>query len=103
MAATTAIAERIDTALRALLAEVDDLPSVAAGWDALSEGNRASFALGWDHLMSDYLTEVAERFATGELSSPHAGQYRALVAKLRAALPFIERLNLCRPPAELPD
>ena len=58
MAAPTAITSRIDRSLRALLAEVQDLPRTAEEWDALPDGERAAIALDWDHLLADYLVEL---------------------------------------------
>lgn len=101
MATTTSIAERIDVGLRAVLAEVEDLPTVAEEWAALSDANRASIALDWAHLMADFLPELEEAFRADEMTPEQQTRYQTLRQKLSAALPIIERLRLYRPPVPL--
>lgn len=97
MATTTEIARRIDTYLRVLQAEVDDLPNVAREWDEWTEANRASFALDWAHLMADYLTQLDDYCRSGDLSLDQGRRYQALSESLQSQLPTIERLDLYRP------
>lgn len=101
MAATTAVAEHIDSGLRVLLADVDDLSNVAAEWDDWPDGERASFCLRWDHLMATYLTELDQRYRSGEMDDGQRAAYQALLRKLDRALPLVEQLNLYRPPMSL--
>jgi hypothetical protein len=97
MVATAAVGTRIERGLRALLAEVAELPAVAAAWNAWSELERVDFSLEWDHLMADTLTELDEG-ARGPLMTPeqHA-RYDQLRHALEHALPLIDRLGLYRP------
>ncbi|MBI4492881.1 MAG: hypothetical protein HY690_08830 [Chloroflexi bacterium] len=101
MATKTDVSSRIERSLIATLAEVEDLPALATEWDTLAEGVRASLSLEWDHLMADYLTELDEYFRAGQMTSDQPTRYRALLCKLKAALPIIEQLNLYRPPVAL--
>jgi hypothetical protein len=101
MATTTGIAERIEVGLRAVLAEVEDLPTVGEDWATLPDGNRASIALDWAHLMADYFPELEEAYRSDEMTLEQRSRYRTLRAKLRAASPMIERLRLYRPPVPL--
>jgi hypothetical protein len=101
MVTTTGIAERIDVALRAVLAEVDDLSAVAEEWATLPDGTRASVALDWAHLMADYLPDLDRAFRSDEMTPEQRASYRTLLRKLKAALPIVERLRLFRPTASL--
>ena len=58
MAATPALATRINREFDALLAELRDLPTVAQEWDGLPDSVRASVGLEWDHLLLDVLRNV---------------------------------------------
>ncbi len=101
MAAPTAIVSRIDTYLDALVAEVADLPNVAAEWDHLASTERASIALDWDHLMASYLCELDEHYRSGSMTLEQRARYRDLLGKLDNALPTIERLDFMRPSVSL--
>lgn len=78
-----------------------DLPEVAAQWDSLSDAERVSWSLDWDHTMADQLGELAAMYGRGSLSEEHAVAYRQLLQQLKRALPTIRRLNLYRPPVPL--
>lgn len=97
--ATRAEAERrIDLTLEALERCAADLPQVAAEWNELPDGERASWGLDWAHLMADYLPELAEYVRSGQLSLDRQERYRDLKRKLKEALPLIGKLKLARPP-----
>ncbi|MBI3979721.1 MAG: hypothetical protein HY331_16190 [Chloroflexi bacterium] len=101
MATTTRIDKRIERSLHAVTAETDDLPTVAAEWASLSDGERAAVSLDWDHLMADYLTELDEYYRSGEMTLIQQVRYRELLRKLKEALPIITRLNFYPPPVSL--
>ena len=101
MATTTEISGRIERRLRALLAEVEDLPNVSAEWDQWSEGNQVSYSLDWDHLMADYLTELDGYYRAGDMTPDQQARYYELLRKLEANLPIIRCLNLFPPPIPL--
>lgn len=97
MVATPAVTARIDRGLRSLLAEVEDLPSLAVEWEQLPESERASVALDWDHLLASYLNELDHAYRTGEMTADQQARYRALLGRLRDAKPLLERLDFFRP------
>lgn len=97
MVATPAVAVRIDRSLRSLLAEVEDLPSLATEWDRLPEGERVSIALDWDHLLASYLTELDHAYRAGEMTADQRVRYQTLLRKLRDAGPLMARLDFPRP------
>jgi hypothetical protein len=84
-----------------LFAEVNDLPSVAAEWNALPAPTRASVALDWDHLLADYLVELEEHRRAGALSAAQAERYEELRHRLQTALPIIRRLGFAPVPVPL--
>ena len=101
MAAQTELNERIDSQLRAVRLTAADLPEVAAEWDRLADGERASWSLEWDHLIADYLTDLDECERAGHMTAEQHIDYRDLLGVLEQMLPIIERLNLYRPPVSL--
>lgn len=101
MATTTEVTARVDRGLRSLLTEVADLPNLAAEWERLSDGERASIALDWDHLMATYLPELDRLYRSHEMNVEQQARYRTLLHTLHDALPIIERLALFRPPVAL--
>ncbi len=103
MAATTKLSTNLDRTLYGLAAELRDLPELAAEWDNLSDSQRVTTALDWDHLMASYLTEVEQAYRAGELTDEQRERYRLLRRQLREALPLFEQLNLFRPTVPLED
>jgi hypothetical protein len=101
MVATPEVAARIERKLRAIAAEVDDLPNVEAEWETLPDWNQASIAIEWAHLMADYLTELDELNRDRSMSDDQQLRYCAMLHALAAAMPIIERLDLYRPPIPL--
>ena len=101
MATQAVIATRIERSLHALLAEAEDLPCTAEEWDQLADGERASVSLDWAHLMADYLTELDQYYRAGTMTPDQQVRYRAVLCKLKAVLPIIERLDFYRPPVSL--
>ncbi len=101
MAAPTEVAERIESGLHALIAEVEWLPHAAAEWASFSDLNRVSFSLDWDHLLTDYLTELERYYRSGSMTAEQRVRYRGLLCKIRDALPLFERLGLLPIPVSL--
>jgi hypothetical protein len=98
MVTAAAVSRRIDQFLGAVLANVQDFPELAEEWDTLPDGEQASTALHWDHLMLDYLTELDEHYRAGEMSDAQATRYRGLLDQLRHVLPLIRKLRFSPPP-----
>ena len=101
MVARTATLRRIEIALDALDAALDDLPEVAEEWQELADGERASWSLDWDHLMGTYLITLDRYKRHGDMTAEQISRYRALLTRLREALPVIDSLSLYRPPIRL--
>jgi hypothetical protein len=101
MALQADVNERIDRRIYAISATIPDVVELATQWDRLSDDERASFSLDWDHLMGDYLTELDEHARAGRMTAKQRAEYATLLAELARTLPLIERLNLYRPPVSL--
>ena len=95
------VSERAESALHALAANVADLPGIAAEWYSLSEAERISWSLDWDHLMATYLRMLDRSALLGELTPDQQTRYRDLLSKLKRLLPTIARLNLFPPSVAL--
>ena len=92
---------RIENALDAVFSMLGDLPEVAGEWDDLTDGERASWSLEWDHAMGTYLVVLDRHYCSGELTSAQQASYRKLLQELKEALPLIEKLKLYPPPVPL--
>ncbi|MGH2586526.1 MAG: hypothetical protein ACRDJE_16550 [Dehalococcoidia bacterium] len=98
MATTADEHQRALIYLNSLELMVEDLPEVASEWDQISDGERESWSHDWDNEMGSlrYLTDCVAR---GRLDEANVGRYEQVVAKLNAALPILQRLNLRTPEA----
>jgi hypothetical protein len=101
MVARTATLQRIDIGLHAIESALDDLPEIEAEWDTLPDGERASWALDWDHLMGTYLVVLHRSAGADEMTARQQSRYRRVLDRLSDSRPVIERLNLHRPPLAL--
>jgi len=101
MVTKAAVSVRIDHFLSALVANVEDFPAVVDEWETLPDGEQASTALHWDHLMADYLTELDEHYRDGEMSEAQAKRYRELLSQLKSILPLVHKLKFYPPPVAL--
>lgn len=90
---------RINQSLDALLAELRDLPVLAAEWDTLSDAIRASVALDWDHLLIDLLGELLQFNQRSELSREQHDQLIEVQRLLDDARPLLGRLGFPIPSA----
>lgn len=101
MAAKTDVAERIESGLYALTAEVEWLPNTIKEWDQVSDAERISISLDWDHLLYDYLPELDQFYRGGAMNIIQKARYRQLLWKIRDALPLFQRLGKCDIPVSL--
>ena len=97
MATKDEMAEPADRAIEAVSLTNRDLPEILEEWDDLADGERASLALDWDHMMADYLPEIVRYHRAGVLSEGQEEAYERLRAELEENLPIIEKLNFYRP------
>ncbi len=97
MATHAEVTSRIEATLRAVTAEVDDLPLRAQEWHDETDDNRMAFALEWKELM-DRLSLVDEAAFIGMMAPPQRTFYQEVRRKLEAARPLTERLSLRQPP-----
>lgn len=103
MAATLDLNAEIDRDLDMLLGAVEeDLVWAATEWETLPDLERVDFALEWDHLMADYLTQLDDYARVGLLTDEQCARFETLRTLLREKMPLIERLDLYRPPVRLP-
>lgn len=102
MAAQTEVvpSTTVDTYLRILTAEVNDLPYRLEIWDEELEDNQVTFYLEWDNYMG-MLATLDRAYRAGEMAPPQRRAYRAVLRKLRTHLPIIQRLDLSHPPTAL--
>ena len=88
--------ERVDLALRSVESLLDELPSLADDWAALSQDERLAWSLDWGNEMAK-LHRLAEAETAGRLDRRPAGIVRALAERTVRALSVIERLDLRQP------
>lgn len=100
MAPTPEVSRRIDLDLSALTAEADFLPELTAGWAAEPEANQAVWYLEWRDLLAR-LQHLERDYQSGGMTESQRRRYRALLGKLRQALPHFERLGLLPLPVSL--
>jgi hypothetical protein len=103
VAASPAIMDRFGNRLQWAHLTLDELAEVAEEWTKMPDGERASWSLDWDQLMTSDLPEIEQYYRCGKLAAEQRARYRDLRRRLKAALPTIERLNLCPPPVPLVD
>jgi hypothetical protein len=101
MAAPSKTDPRVEIGLEELRTVLGDLREVSAEWDAMSDGERASWSADWDQLMTTYLPLVDRHARANRMPEEQLDCYREVLRALREALPTIERLGLCRPPVSL--
>jgi hypothetical protein len=101
VATKTAVSQRTRTFLDIVQGEVEDLARTAAEWRTRLDLQQAEFALEWGHLMSDFLTELDDRYRSGQMADEQCVQYRHILGKLKALAPTIRQLNLDAPPGLL--
>ncbi len=93
MAQTAYMTKRAGQFLNGIHQFIDDLPALAEERDALDEIEQVTFSLEWDHMMADYLTQLAEYHSAGQLTKVQQKSYRELLNRLRDNRPILERLD----------
>ena len=101
MASLPATTDHIEIGLESLRLMLGDLPDVAADWDQLSDGERASWSHDWDQLMGTELRLLDPCYRAGSMTPVQQERYRAVLAQLKTALPLLNRLDLYRPTVSL--
>ena len=96
MVATTDTIERALVRLSTTELMLGDLPEVAAEWDSLAEGERASWSIEWDNEMAG-LAQLSQMAACGVLTPDLYSRFRQLLAALNDVAPILDRLNLSSP------
>lgn len=89
------IRRNADKDMDGLFAELDDLPELAAEWDALHEGERERVEYDWWMFsIGNELVPLEGKHREGLLAAEQEERYRALKERLRGALPVLRRLGL---------
>jgi hypothetical protein len=101
MAAPSKTDPRVEIGLEELRTVLGDLREVSVEWDAMSDGERASWSADWDQLMTTYLPLLDRHARANRMPEEQLDRYREVLRALREALPTIERLDLCRPSVPL--
>ena len=96
-----AIDHKVAIELDSLGFALSDLPVVAAEWDQLDEGERASWSQDWDQLMGAVEVVLEPRLCSGTLGAKDRGRYLDLRRVLMEALPILDHLQLSRPRIDL--
>lgn len=91
MAANADEGRRIELGLNAIDAVLRDVPTVAATWAAMSEGERITWSMEWGNEMSR-LRQFAD--AAGLMSPDQSARCRNLAERVRAARATIDSLDL---------
>jgi len=92
------VARQIDGDLRLIAGEIDFLPELASDWAEEASENQSASRHEWAELMVRF-DSLNVAYRAGRMSAVQAARYRALVARLQAALPLLVRLDLPRPTA----
>ena len=98
MAATTELVLQAERNLAAIEGDLSDLPIWAAEWSAMSDGERASASLEWDHVIIDYLAELQAWQRVGLLTSEQGTRLGNIMQRLCESEPLLRRLRLHYPP-----
>lgn len=100
MVEATKVADRIESWISAVDAELSDLPQLVLEWDELTEDNRLTYALEWDDIVGQ-IRLLDRSCRTAQMTPDQEARYGALLAKLKDVQPIIERLKLHGPPVSL--
>jgi len=100
MATETAVKDRVDHELEDLEAEVSFLPELAKDWEKEHRVTQISATLEWSNLMGG-LKFLDWAFHSSQMTLEQRGRYRALLRKLKEALPTIKKLGFTVPSVSL--
>lgn len=104
MAATaTEVKEKLDLALNALAGELTDLLSILEDQQSgeLSSIERDVRAMEWGQVMGTLRAILYPAYRSGQMTPGQAARYRALLLRLKEAMPVIERLGFAKPSISL--
>lgn len=89
--------ERTDRDFDLVEAMLDALPNFAAGWAAMSDGERASFGMEWDNDMGTIAQFLADHHR-GYLTPEQEARLAEVLRRLRQGRALLEGLGLHYPP-----
>ncbi len=96
MVTPSPLKDPIDHKLWYIAAEIEDLPTIAEGWEQRTESSRLTFFLEWKELM-DRVVGLEEASRSRAMTKIQQARYRKLLQQLKGHLPIIERLRLSPP------
>jgi hypothetical protein len=97
MVTSPELMQRIDIDLDVVGAHVGSLADLERDWGDETPVNRRVWHGEWSDAMAR-LEALHRAYVAGAMAPGQSERYRALVGKLRAALPIIERLDFDPPP-----
>ncbi|MBX6772329.1 MAG: hypothetical protein IRY83_11430 [Chloroflexi bacterium] len=97
MATPTTVAQAIERDLHRLRVEIEDLPTLAEEWADAQDSVRYDAELTWHSVMVGLRERLDPAYRSGQMTPKQAERYRALLQKLREALPIIARLGFLTP------
>uniref|UniRef100_A0A831X782 Uncharacterized protein n=1 Tax=Thermorudis peleae TaxID=1382356 RepID=A0A831X782_9BACT len=102
-ATTTEVREKLDLALNALEGELTDLSSILEDQQRgdLPSLERDVRAMEWGQVMGTLRTILDPACRAGQMTPEQVARYRALLVRLKEALPIIERLGFAKPTISL--
>jgi hypothetical protein len=88
----------IDLHLDCLASAIEDLYELRDDWDGdLDDPWHYSEMLSWRSTMSRLDLDLDPAYRAGQMTPEQAERYRALLARLKEALPVIDQLGFARP------
>ena len=97
MAQDTKITEHINRSLRYDHAMLDELAEVTAEWEALPDGERASWSMDWDQFALEKFPRITREFRTGVMTPEQEASYHHLLQRIEENRDLIERFGLTMP------
>jgi hypothetical protein len=101
MASLSVTDRHIEIGLESLRLMISDLPELAAEWDHLDDGERATWSHDWDQVIGTDLRLLHPYYRAGAMTPEQEARFRDILSQLRETLPIIERLALSPPPIPL--
>ncbi len=102
MATPAHLTTDIETELQILAHAIDDLHQLQEDWDGdPSDPWHYSELLAWRRNLTRLERYLDGPYRSGEMTPEQAARYRALLLRLKEALPIIERLGFAKPTISL--
>ena len=101
MATTAELKRSIDLNLDIVDFEIEDISELAPIWDDEPDDIRAAEELSWNSTMSRLRLDLDPAYRSGQMTPEQVARYRALLVRLKEALPIIERLGFAKPTISL--